>query len=282
MKNHQSSFLLILIAILYWTNLKGQDYTPFYLDSAEWIVSTIYPIVGAGDGGAVWKYRTRNDTLINDLVYRNLGRSDLCEYYPDMNGNINYVNNIDLNEYLIGGMREVDKKVYFYNSNEETLLYDFNITIGDTIFYGPDDFTIILEEENPVEGHRSYQVINSNGFAFPYETSGLLEGIGSIYGLFGTYLGHLNDLECFKLSGQPYIFENCDLCEGFITSLNEINQSSAIRLFPNPASHKVTLRTEFGMITQVVFLSHVGKEVLSYRADARELVLDITHKLLKH
>ncbi len=254
--------ITIILALSFLLNIPEkadcQKYTPFHLENSEWLESVVYPAFGLGDGGAAWKYRTRNDTIVNGLVYWNLTKTNLCKYWPDQHGKPVYSTTLDLHEKLIGGLRESDKKVYYlnYTSNEEIILYDFDFEIGDIIHYGSNDFTIILEELAPVSGHRQFKVVNNNSWSFPQITSSLTQGIGSSYGLFGSYEGGLQDLECFKLQNVP-ITPYCGVvCQGFVpTSVTE-KEIPDIVIVPNPAENSIFLtNTDVPIATVEIFRS---------------------------
>lgn len=261
------------------TYLSGQNYMPFYLDSAEWTVATIYPVIGQGDGGEVWQYQTKTDTIINDSLYTNITKRNLCEYWPDRNtGERNYVQDIDRNEYLIGAIREINQRLYFYNYNtqKEILLYNYDIEIGDTIYFNSNNHTIILEELTPHMGHRKYKVLNKNAFFYPHETSTLIEGIGSSYGLFGSYEGGLNSLVCFRFKNED-IYGECEYCEGFVTSVrfNDIKNSTTIK--PNPVASILYIENDLKSIEMVEILSINGASQLKFeRVKSNELHFDVS------
>lgn len=96
----------------------SQDYVPFVKDTTTWVVS-VYPDV-------LQYYNAIGDTLINGKNYIKVYRG----YSPEN------ISSVTLsNDYLSGGLREENKKIYFQpfvNFNDEVLLYDFNLIIGDT------------------------------------------------------------------------------------------------------------------------------------------------------
>ncbi|MBL7797067.1 MAG: T9SS type A sorting domain-containing protein [Saprospiraceae bacterium] len=244
MKHHSVSIILAFSLLLSIAEKAGsQDYTPFHLENSEWLESVVYPALGFGDGGAAWKYRTRNDTIVNGLVYWNLTKTNLCEYWPDQQGKNVYSTTLDLHEKLIGGLRESGKKVFYlnYTDNKEIILYDFDFEVGDTIVYDPNNFTIILEELAPISGHRHYKVVNKNSWSFPQITSKLTHGYGSSYGLFGSYKGGLRYLECFKLQNVPITPYCGAVCPGFVPTSVTDEDIPDILLAPNPVEKSIFL-----------------------------------------
>ena len=115
MKNrfYLKSFLLLIVVILF-QEIKAQEYTPFPTDSAVWFVEHYIKF----ERNEI-KYIMKGDTVINDKNYSRLYQGSR----------------------FLGGIREEDKKVYFFGKYDgpclfirdpiEVLLYDFNLTIGD-------------------------------------------------------------------------------------------------------------------------------------------------------
>ena len=237
------STCLILAFVAVFSPNYAQVYTPFHLNNSQWIVSTIYPNMGPGDGGKVWKYRTGSDTIINGNSYTSLYLKDLCEYWPDsQTGARQYVLDLDTASYLIGGIRENDRRIYFfdYKTQEEILLYDFIAGVGDTVIYDQNNYTIILDEEVSPSGIRILKAKNKNAFNFPDEECTITEGMGSSYGLFGSYQGGLNSLNCFTVN-DTILYGPCAYCQGIPTAIVDKIPQSRITLSPNPADKNITI-----------------------------------------
>lgn len=240
----------------------AQDYTPFQLENAEWIMFFPYAIIGPGDGGEVWKNNTRSDTLINGKIYKNLTETKVCFWLPDVMGDPSY-HTVDDTEYLIGAIREEGRIVYFfdYEENEEIVLYDFNYGVGDTVWYTADDYTAILSEYTLPDGRIKYEVINSNADCYPCDLSWITQGSGSSYGLFGSYIGGYTRLKCFGTDGQIERGD-CDVCEGYLSSTNDYELTEQYALYPNPASDELLVPSA-SSITQIQFFNITGKMILS-------------------
>lgn len=273
--------LAIIFTLSIMTNigLSGQDYTPFYVNNAEWTIETIYPTLGPGDGGAVWQYKTKNDTVVNDTMYTNLTKRNLCEYWPMIvTGSRVYVQNLDRNEYIIGGIREENRRVYFYDysTQEEKLIYRYDFEIGDTIHFNANNFTIVLEELPKYLDIRRYKVRNRNAYSYPYETSTLFEGFGSSYGLFGSYQGYFNFLNCFRLD-DDILYGGCSYCEGFITDLSYSDNEVINTIYPNPAKNIIYIENNQKDIARVRLLDLNGVTVKQYESLGEDKIsLDIS------
>lgn len=275
-------------------SLGAQEYTPFYLDNAKWTMEEISPVLGAGDGHAFWEVYTLDDTLIANEVYRKVAVRNLCELWPDPNGELQPNLSLNTNEFVLGGLREEDQKVYFlrfdqepawrllqgtvnrFDAGEEYLLYDFDISVGDTThysdlefftisngdtsFFTSNHFTIIDEELQPLEGHRRYEIRSSTAFAYPFETGGLTEGMGSSYGLFGSYDSFLTYLTCFTVNGEVMLADgNCNPCDGLV-STQDLDDSESIQVYPNPVRSVLQIRNAGGpAIEEIRIVDQLGR-----------------------
>ncbi len=106
-------FALLLMALIYWQS-SAQDYTPLLSNSNEWQLTNCY------FGCLTDAYFTDGDTIVNGMNHKILD-------------GFHYISRTFL-------LREVvsEKKVYLTrvidpNTTEEFLLYDFSLSVGDSI-----------------------------------------------------------------------------------------------------------------------------------------------------
>lgn len=78
-----------------------------------------------GEGDDVYKYFIENDTFINEIKYYKLYKSGIAYYEEPF-----YYTGV-----YAGALRDTANKFYFVDKDEssEQLLFDFNLTVGDTI-----------------------------------------------------------------------------------------------------------------------------------------------------
>jgi Secretion system C-terminal sorting domain len=289
----------------------AQDYIPFYLDNVKWTMERVNPVLGPEDGHSYWEIYTLNDTLINDKVYRKVATRNLCEQWPDSQGNLQFNNSIVTDEFIFGGIREENKKVYFlrfgeapqwpilqgriknFSLEEEHLLYDFDVSPGDTIhfsdltsstitngdtsYFTANFFTIIIDQIAPTQDHKRYEVTNSSSFAFPLETGTLMEGVGSSYGFFGSYDSFLTFLRCFSINEEIMFFDqNCGPCSGYV-STNDVEELRKFKIFPNPTSSNLNVvsTTNF-KIKEIEIYNSVGKLLIANKYSSNEIQLDLS------
>lgn len=258
------AFLMVILP----SGMKAQTYTPFYLDQASWTMRITYPTLGAGDTEYYWRISTTGDTVVDNVTWRKVVITKQCQviYYA---GQTIVQSVFTPNDFTIGAIREEDRRIYFLKSEtagslagfestlhlippgEVVLLYDYHAQPGDTVHFNypamtfPDGDTVVVEKSTftiirqtapPLEGHARLEVTPHMAFNYPYETGYWVEGIGSSYGLFGTYNSFLTSLICFSIGGTPLVYsQDCDPCAPY-TSIRIQDALSPFQIFPNPAT----------------------------------------------
>ena len=183
-----------------------------------------------------------------------------------------------------------------FEANIEHLIYDFNVSLGDTIHYSnlttftatnsdtsyitSKYYSIVRRIGSKIQGHNSYRMANSCAFAFPMEEVNTLEGIGSSYGIFGAYDCYLTELTCFRLDGKPLIFnKRCNPCKGFSpTEDNEDkDEIKDIVLFPNPASNQLNIISPNNTkIKEVQLFNNIGQHLRQFTNLSSNIQLEIS------
>jgi hypothetical protein len=248
-------FTLILTLV---SNLISQNYFPFPEDNVNW---NVYFLSGCDDDiqptTYLIRYTIHGDTSINEIIY-----NKLCVESGDI-----------LNPKIIsiGGIRELDKKIYFYGQNPlglspdgEVLLYDFTRQVGDTIKHDSEGlYYSVIEEIDSllIDGdYRKRFKVNISGlFQNP---DYIVEGIGSIK---NGLLGHITTVPtcgyhywehiCFRVAGiVKYLnpsFIDC-FSTNQITSTEQLSCEQNIGLFPNPTRNELKVKNNINEKTLVV------------------------------
>jgi len=303
-----NSLLFVFLALASALIANAQD-KPFYLDDAKWTIERIYPILGSEDGHGYWEIYTLDDTTVMDKAYRKVAIRNLCELWPDVNGDLQPNPNLHTDEFLLGGLREEAGKVFFLRFDRplpwkflqsqlknfvvetDYLLYDFNalpgdtvrfsdlnsftVSNGDTTFFTKENYTIIEEELSAIDNHRRWRTRSSGTFN-PMETGTWIEGIGSSYGLLGSYDSFLTYLRCFSLGGEVLFYgDNCEPCAG-IVSANSPSPSKALNIYPNPARHRLLVASSpRDKLRRINIYDSLGRLTEAWRGDQAQVELDI-------
>jgi hypothetical protein len=184
--------------------------------------------------------RITKDTIISGMTYHKLLRTTKHTVYHS-SGSVSYSQNV----YGYFRNDSINKKVWLRlaGANSDSLLYDFNLEVGDTIsntyrFNYPTspnpNFKIDSISFSKLGG-KLHKVYHTSG---PCANDSLIEGIGFSSGTFlnntPCFLGATYNLECMNIDGENYYPDstyNCNL----ITQLVQFsNSKNAISVYPNP------------------------------------------------
>lgn len=251
----------LLIGILMSTMAFSQDYFPFPDSNAIW--NSQY---GGYYGSPKERFGLIGDTTLNNQDYKKVYRivDDSTLNFDNMT--------------YFAAIRENDIKQVFVkltDFEDEILIYDFSLNVGDTMFsnspsgYLNYDNCIItgidsIELENN-QFRRRFR-INETYYTQDY----WIEGIGSMGGFFNPIMeyiiGSYCELTCFK-DNETAIYVNnpeCDKC--FCTLLTPVEEfekgKDFINIYPNPTTNELTIdiKKENGISSIKIFNSY-GKQL---------------------
>ena len=235
-------------------------------------------------------YTSNGDTVINDVTYVKLFEDgiSISYYYPGPNdppGTQSYYNeNAYGQPILFGYFRSEDMKMYRWlpEQNEEIILYDFDVEVGDTLFVNESIYPQILvaaQVDSVVIGGEYRKHILTSGGEGNLITNQFVEGVGNLAaglcGLAGYNISFIGDqLMCYSYNGDNfdlYSSSNQELlatenaCE-FVLAIDELDPP-VIQIFPNPSSDMVSVYFEDrNATTEARILDATGHLVLQKAA----------------
>ncbi len=218
--------------------------TPDYFgNNPEWRQSSScgipYPCVENQE----YVYYINGDSLVEDIVWKKLfkhgqGYFQLFEQSEDP-------------EYCVGSwtfdefhvlLRQEENRIYIKTVSDETLLYDFDLEVGDALpltwNQWNEGITITSIEELQV-GAETRKVFNLSGDSSPQ----LMEGIGHEFGFlepFPTIFDCGHNLYCYASDGITY-FPGPDAECDFTVDVQTINKEIQIESYPNPVVDLMTI-----------------------------------------
>jgi len=218
------------------------------------------------------------DTTINSVNYHRLYYRQICMWQTTAVPPIppcQFSGAYNVGENLFACFRQDSslKKVFIYDigNQVEALLYDFNLSAGDTLpqaYNNPDYPNVYVTRTDSIllsDGYHKRYVLNVPLLSFG-DTISIIEGIGSSVGLVASLVTPFenNDLLlCFANSVQtiyPDASTSCSIALG----IRDIDAQPLIELFPNPFRDYVNITNAAGM---------KDASIRIYQADGR-LVLD--------
>jgi hypothetical protein len=238
--------LFFAVALFGLNTLFAQDYAPMVSEDHRWHVRQGGFIIFNSD------MFLSGDTTVQGVTYKKfIAILDIAPNSPSL-------------EALI--REDVDEqKVYVYYQGEEKLLYDFDMTVGQTVTVQGSlcevDVTVASIETITIDGQER-EKYNLEGGANEY----WIEGIGSVLsplnpGFYGCNISDVDPwLRCFY-DGEALHFQHPNViadCPDLITSTTEIDEKVLV-VFPNPAEDLLNVITPNGHVKSVELINSLGQ-----------------------
>ncbi|MCK9447990.1 MAG: T9SS type A sorting domain-containing protein [Bacteroidales bacterium] len=263
--NTISPLLAILLFIISQNMLRCQEYIPMAMEGAQWIIR-FDDINTPQTVDDLWEYLILGDTTIENFDYTKVYRRSLVptDAPPPFIPNGEYE--------LYGFLRDdhFDKKVYaflLYNSydcpvNEDFLLYDFSVQVGDTARFCliPDFMEYVLASITPGVHLDFGTRIFSNGID-PYN---YYEGMGSYYGLFEAMFTPVKSSHQ-KYTQHTFLYYYCREapCD-LVVSVPEMNNNeNTLQFYPSPADQILIVSfLEKSIAGEIVIMNIQGQTMM--------------------
>jgi hypothetical protein len=269
--------LLFLLILLHYNNSEAQTskYIPFPSSNAVWNVHKEFP---HGRGCQSYSYTFSGDSIINNLTYHKIWKQGINFYQCSSK----ITGSFDV---YAGAIREVllEKRIYFLPPKEvkDTLLYDFNLKVGDTVKTYISDwgklYVNLIDSVLLGTQYRKRWIIKEDGGI----GSEIIEGMGNTHGLLEPLpIFELNwRLECFSHNNQTLYptynsTSGCDL----ISSVKENKYLIAINIFPNPTTNRFQVKAENFKIYAIDVTNILGKTIYSTRLNNETTEIDISNQ----
>jgi hypothetical protein len=262
----QISFLtafLITLCFILFTNgtMYAQKYTykPLALEGAHWWVGYTDDNMPPWAPWDHYQYVIRGDTVLDNITYKKVYYRELTDENPHL---IEY-------EILSRLLRDdtLNKKVYAVyldypqwecSENEDVLLYDYGLSVGDTMN------TCLIVSGPAIVQSIGYEFLYEEERKILYELSGrFIEGIGSNYGVF-EWGGGSKNTKGFGWMLFDYCLGTDEECGCQWVGVNDRVGKSTFKIYPNPFSGSIITLVPQKQINQsfdVKLYDITGKEV---------------------
>lgn len=160
-------------------------------------------------------------------------------------------------------VRQDGYQVYLWNGTNDTLLYDYGISVGDTfpVAYNVCDRYIVLDSVEQITFGGQLR----NKYYFTETTTGsfsnMIEGLGWPGGFFEPTCEQPNcgyQFNCFSLDGQVLLGTNCF----FEAGIEESEAALLLNIRPNPVKSKLRFEVPEDKVLEQIFISNSeGKRV---------------------
>jgi len=268
------SLLLLIFNVGLFFNLAAQvEYTPFDFEGSVWKESSFLHWYSK----SYYTFEAEGDTIINGTEYYKLRQMGKEYIYADpFQYEYEIIDSLEIDHYA-GSIRENAQKQIEHikpGSTTPKILYDFNFNIGDTI--NVEDFLGTLKAEVLwIETIEICGIIRNSYFLnfidYPPLTGHLVEGIGSLAGLFPEH-GYYESAKIFEC----YSNQNCN-CNEIIVGIEEENKKAQeIKVFPNPTIDEKIVLIQEGNVEafNLQVYNDIGLLIYSTHGNAKETNID--------
>lgn len=253
----RNSYMRKLLILLFTIGFSSFSFAQFNVyhhfpdSNAIWGETYSIGSCGCGYNSYIYNYVLKGDTIVNGLTYRKVYKND-GYIIQDCTCLGPYAVLWEGDTYFYGAYREdTMKHIYMcctYDlGSKDTLLYDFNLKVGDTLhqynvshYYSQPDRVFSIDSTLVGGVYRKRFNIEVANDTLLWSIPSIIEGIGSTHGLFapmtipfegGTYLN------CFSQNGKtiwPYpVTDSCGLYYLGVPALQQ--NKPVITIYPNPS-----------------------------------------------
>ena len=226
----------LLTALFFLFHFGSQAQVPdYFADNPEWQQSRLCQDPQGSTQTWDWVYYIDGDTLINGHVWQKV-RSRGITTITDFGGFASYPYDV-----YQKAIRQDSLKVFAVENGNEELLYDFNLSVGDTLpvsYYHPSTTTVIDSIEMVTINGTQRKKMYISDSSTPIVGTFILEGMGSDIGLFEPIVQTLNCgsyFHCYRVNFVTEVGSNCN----FSVDLEEQNLDVQIDLYPNPINDQL-------------------------------------------
>ncbi len=279
-------YILFAISFLMIDGANAQN--GYFDNNPKWQVNysdaTNYPCVTQ----CWFLYSTNGDTVINSRTYKKIVVSGDCyTSWLSMNTNFNCVVGFgggpNINN--LPHLRDSAHIIYgLTNSNIDTVLFDYNLHIGDTVRIGfaNNNFAgypiVVGIDSIPISNFYRKRFQLSSNYTIMPDTAYLIEGIGSSFGLSECLCPMIEGdfhLACYSLNDTTYYPHTGPSCNVAVGIKNDEKLNTKISVSPNPANTTITIHSTLSMGNYRLSIEDVlGNKIYQQTITANDTKID--------
>jgi len=236
-----------ILFVLFSLSFYGFAQVNAYLfDNPVWQVKKItYPFSDAERYEDVFNYYTNGDTLIGSFIYKKTCKKGTIQHFSATGMLMETAVYDDTIPFFY--LRSAATKLFLLdpaNGWPDTLLYDFNLSVGDTLPHTPpvgaQTITVTSIDSIATAGgyRKRFHLLNGSTALYLYEGAGSSAGLTEPIN--GFFLSGSDELICYSLNDSSYFpsaGSGCNLALG----IQMIVQKMDVSVFPNPFSTTITI-----------------------------------------
>jgi len=230
-----------LFILLMSISLNAQDY---FANNPQWRQSTSCRWFGDCIEDQEFVYYINGDSVVDNITYKKLfkhGRLDQSWMGPEPHEGCNDHYTFDAFHTLV---RQEGKKIYIKETGDvDTLLYDFNLNIGDTIpvtWNQPFNNIVVVGIDSLLVGSSSRKVFRLDEAI----NNSLTEGVGTNNGFLEPVVTDLECgywLNCYALNDTTYYPEQGAPCD-LTVNVPRNPEGKMVKIYPNPAYEYIYIK----------------------------------------
>lgn len=230
--------LLVIISLFFTNKSFSQVYVPFQFGNTRWSYMKTNTF---GSTPYFYFSKDTNSIYYNGNKYWKIEKQTSPIYAPSTS--YGYIFDDTLS-----------KKVFYYSNSSglSNLLYDFSVSIGDTINSIGNPITLDTVIVDSIKFISSNSISRKHIYLHSIQTTNpqskiWIEGIGSYYDLFYpsiTLPDPTYNLICYQYKSNtlyPDTLNGANTCNSFLTSVNNY-ENNLISIFPNPTRNTIFIK----------------------------------------
>ena len=230
-----------LFILLMSISLNAQNY---FANNPQWRQSSSCRWYGECIEEQEFVYYINGDSVVDNITYKKLlkhGRLDQSWMGPEPHEGCDDHYTFDTFHTLV---RQEGKKIYIKETGDvDTLLYDFNLNIGDTIpvtWNQPSNNLVVVGIDSLLVGNSFRTVFHLDATT----NNSLIEGIGNDNGFLEPIVTVLEcgyNLNCYALNDTTYYPEQGAQCD-LAVSVPQNPEDEMVNIYPNPACEFIYIK----------------------------------------